>query len=111
MEYIVDELKRDSSKGSNFKILFEKEVTLEYAVGKLVTLLLLYSNKPQSHFIQDQRRCGHIELQIGESTIEDERVASHWLIVGEPFYDVYRVTENNMDFGQLKNLYSFLQNL
>ncbi|MCK5150006.1 hypothetical protein KAJ87_03715 [Candidatus Pacearchaeota archaeon] len=111
MEYIVDELKRDASKGSNFKIQFEEEITLERAVGKLVALLSSCSNKPQSHFIQEQREYGHIELQRGDLTIKDERVAFHWSRIDKPIYDVYRVTENNMDFEQLKNLYSFLQDL
>ena len=111
MEYIVDKLRRDSSKGSNFKIQFEEEVTLERVVGKLVALLSSYSNEPQSNFIQEQREYGHIELRRGELTIQDERVASHWLRINGPIYEVYRVTENNMDFEQLKNLYLFLKEL
>lgn len=81
MEYIVDELRRDGSKGHDFKIQFEEGITLECALAKLVVLLSSYTNEPQSHFIQKQRKYGHIELQRGELTIEDERVASHWLRV------------------------------
>lgn len=109
MEYIVDELRRDSSNGSNFKIQFEEEVTLEQAVDQLVALFSSSSNKPQSYFIQEQRKYGLIELQKGDLTIEDERVASHWLRIERPIHDVYRVTENNMDFGQLENFYRFLE--
>ncbi|MBT7706059.1 hypothetical protein HN747_01290 [archaeon] len=109
MDYIVDELKRDTSKGSNFKIQFEEGITLERAVGKLVALLSSSTNMPQSLFIQEQRKYGHIDLKWGDLTIEDERVASHWLRIDEPTYDVYRVTENNMDFEQLKDLYRFLE--
>jgi len=109
MEYIVDELRRDSSKGSNFKIQFEEEVTLEQAVVELVTLLSSYTNKPQGNHIQRQREYGHIDLLRGELFIVDERVASHWLRIGRPTHDVYRITENNMDFGQFENIYRFLE--
>jgi hypothetical protein len=109
MEYIVDELGRDSSNGSNFKIQFEEEVTLERAVDELVALLSSYTNKPQGNHIQSQKKYGHIDLKRGELFIVDERVASHWLRIDPPIYDVYRVTENNMDFEQLEKLYRFLE--
>ena len=109
MEYIVDELRRDSSNGSNFKIQFEEEVTLEQAVDELVVLLSSYTNEPQGHHIQKQREYGHIDLRRGELFVTDERVASHWLRIDRPIHDVFRVTENNMDFGQLENLYRFLE--
>ncbi|MFT4303965.1 MAG: hypothetical protein ACMXYG_05335 [Candidatus Woesearchaeota archaeon] len=108
MEYLVEELRRDRSNGSNFKIHFEEGITLECAVDKLVSLLSSFSNKPQGHSIREQKKYGHIDLQWGELTIEDERVASHWLRVDGPVYDVYRVTENNMDFEEFENLYRFL---
>ena len=105
----MDELRRDSSNGSNFKIHFEGGVTLECAVNKLIALLSSSSNKPRSHSIREQKKYGPIDLECGELTIEYERVASHWLRVDGQIYDVYRVTENNMDFEQLENLYRFLE--
>ena len=109
MEFIVDELKKDSSRGNNFKILFEKEVTLEQAVDELALLLSTYSNNPKEHYVQKQDKYGHIALRIGELYIEDERIASRWLRIEQPVYNVYRVTENNMNFIQFENLYKFLE--
>lgn len=109
MGFIVTEIRRDSSKGSNFKVLFENEVTLENAVAQLLLALSSSTNSPQHHFIREQQKYGYVKLRRGELIIQDERVASNWLRIDGPINDVYRVTENEMDFEQLKNLYRFLE--
>jgi hypothetical protein len=113
MEYVLHDLMRDSSKGHNFKIQLENEVTLEHAVGKLVALLSSYSSNPSQDFsIEEHSEYGHINLKWGELTIKDERVASgiNFACNGRT-HDLYRVTENNMDFDDLKKLYLFLEDL
>ncbi|MEK6890554.1 MAG: hypothetical protein AABX03_00280 [Nanoarchaeota archaeon] len=109
MEYIIEELRRDSSNGHTFTILFGEKITLEQAVEKLL-VMLPQDNGPQDHFVSKESKYGHIKLKHGELFIKDERTDVEKLRDNYSANDTYRVTENNMSFDQLEELYLFLQN-
>lgn len=108
MKYIVEELKYDSSRGHNFRIIFEERITLEQVVQQLVGILPK-ANSHQEHFVSKDGKYGYVRLQHGELFIKDERTDFEKLRGSNFHNDTYKVTENNMDFNGLEELYLFLQ--